>query len=72
MKNIETLNFFKRKRYIELKKKKKKQFFQNIKSNEKYLGEKNIKTFLLNFSKGETISNLKIKKKKRKKRRRFF
>lgn len=73
MKNIETLNFFKRKRYIELKNQKKKNnFFQNIKSNEKYLGEKNIKTFLLNFSKGETISNLKIKKKKRKKRRRFF
>lgn len=30
-------------------------------------GKKNIKTFLLNFSKGETISNLKIKKKKKKK-----
>lgn len=45
MKNIETLNFFKRKRYIELKKKKKKQFFQNIKSNEKYLGEKISKPF---------------------------
>ena len=29
-------------------------------------GKKNIKTFLLNFSKGETISNLKIKKKKKK------
>ena len=34
-------------------------------------GKKNIKTFLLNFSKGETISNLKIKK-KNKKGRRFF
>lgn len=47
MKNIETLNFFKRKRYIELKnqKKKKNNFFQNIKSNEKYLGEKISKPF---------------------------
>lgn len=46
MKNIETLNFFKRKRYIELKNQKKKNnFFQNIKSNEKYLGEKISKPF---------------------------